>query len=146
MASADNHTTKRINIDIENWFKREDFISLLERFNDSEKGQILFNGKGISNVNIYTYHKHLSLASQEPTLFQGTIRDNVLLGIDPRTRTDSQLHAACRSASIHDFIMSLPETYNTDVGSRGIRTEVAHCYRSSSDSQPPGPRRGYWSS
>ena len=71
MASADNHTTKRINIDIENWFTREDFISLLERFNDSEKGQILFNGKGISNVNIYTYHKHLSLVSQEPTLFQG---------------------------------------------------------------------------
>ncbi|OGM49708.1 hypothetical protein ABOM_001908 [Aspergillus bombycis] len=95
-------------------------ISLLERFYEPEKGQILFNGKDISDVNIYAYRKHLSLVAQESTLFQGTIRDNILLGIDPRTITDSQIHAACRNASIHDFITSLPESYNTDVGSRGI--------------------------
>jgi ABC-type multidrug transport system fused ATPase/permease subunit len=46
-------------------------ISLLERFYQPEKGQILCNGKDISDVNIYTYRKHLSLVAQEPTLFQG---------------------------------------------------------------------------
>ncbi|KAI8721787.1 hypothetical protein NCS52_00321200 [Fusarium sp. LHS14.1] len=46
-------------------------ISLLERFYHSEKGQILCNGKDISDVNIYTYRKYLSLVAQEPTLFQG---------------------------------------------------------------------------
>ena len=46
-------------------------LSLLERFIEPEKGQVLFNGKDISDVNIYTYRKHLSLVAQEPTLFQG---------------------------------------------------------------------------
>lgn len=59
-------------------------VSLLEGFYKPEKGQILCNGKDISDVNIYTYRKHLSLVAQEPTLFQGTLRDNILLGIDPQ--------------------------------------------------------------
>lgn len=48
-------------------------ISLLERFYDPEEGQVLFNGKDISDVNVYAYRKHLSLVSQEPTLFQGKL-------------------------------------------------------------------------
>ncbi|RSL98845.1 hypothetical protein CEP52_010116 [Fusarium oligoseptatum] len=95
-------------------------ISLLERFYQPEKGQVLCNGKDISDVNIYTYRKHLSLVAQEPTLFQGTLRDNILLGIDPSTVTEDQLHSASRDASIHDFIVSLPEGYNTNIGSRGV--------------------------
>jgi ABC-type multidrug transport system fused ATPase/permease subunit len=50
----------------------------------------------------------------------GTLRDNILLGVDPDTVTDEQLHQACRDASIHDFIVSLPEGYNTNIGSRGV--------------------------
>lgn len=50
----------------------------------------------------------------------GTIRENILLGIDISTVTDEQLHQACRDASIHDFIVSLPEGYNTNIGSRGV--------------------------
>lgn len=46
-------------------------ISMLERFYDPEEGQVLFNGKDIADVNVYAYRKHLSLVSQEPTLFQG---------------------------------------------------------------------------
>lgn len=95
-------------------------ISLLERFYDLQGGQILANGTDIAQVNVYDYRRHLSLVAQEPTLFQGTLRDNILLGADESTVTDAQLHAACRDASIHDFIMSLPEGYNTEVGSRGV--------------------------
>lgn len=61
----------------------------------------------------------ISLVAQEPTLFQGTIRENVLLGVDEST-SNERLHQACRDAEIHDFIMSLPEGYQTDVGSKGI--------------------------
>ncbi|KAK4236760.1 P-loop containing nucleoside triphosphate hydrolase protein [Achaetomium macrosporum] len=95
-------------------------ISLLERFYDVTKGQILFNGKDISTVNVYQYRKLLSLVAQEPSLFHGTIRENILLGVDPATVTDEQLHQCCKDASIHDFIVSLPDGYNTNIGSRGV--------------------------
>lgn len=55
------------------------------------------------------------------THLSGTIKENILLGIeDSSSITDAQLHAACRDAAIHDFVVSLPEGYNTDVGSRGV--------------------------
>ncbi|KAI2613960.1 P-loop containing nucleoside triphosphate hydrolase protein [Hypoxylon fragiforme] len=95
-------------------------ISLLERFYDVQHGQILANDTDIASVNVYDYRRHLSLVAQEATLFQGTLRENVLLGIDPATVTDEDLHAACRDASIHEFIVSLPEGYNTEIGSRGV--------------------------
>jgi ABC-type multidrug transport system fused ATPase/permease subunit len=58
--------------------------------------------------------------SQETTLYQGTIRDNLLLGVrDPASVSADDMVAACRQASIHDFIDSLPEGYDTDCGPRG---------------------------
>ncbi|KAL2263245.1 hypothetical protein VTK26DRAFT_7664 [Humicola hyalothermophila] len=95
-------------------------ISLLERFYDVNKGSILFNGKDITSVNVYEYRKLLSLVAQEPSLFHGTIRENILLGVDPATVTDEQLHQCCKDANIHDFIVSLPDGYNTNIGSRGV--------------------------
>jgi ATP-binding cassette subfamily B (MDR/TAP) protein 1 len=89
------------------------------RFYDVQKGKILYNGTNISELDMREYRKSISLVAQEPTLFQGTIRDNVLLGVDEGTTTEA-LHQACRDAEIHDFITSLPEAYNTDVGSKGI--------------------------
>ncbi|KAJ4297091.1 hypothetical protein N0V88_004008 [Collariella sp. IMI 366227] len=95
-------------------------VSLLERFYDVTKGQILFNGTDISKMNVYQYRKLLSLVAQEPSLFHGTIRENILLGVDPSEVTDEQLHQCCRDANIHDFIVSLPDGYNTNIGSRGV--------------------------
>ncbi|KAH7170587.1 P-loop containing nucleoside triphosphate hydrolase protein [Dactylonectria macrodidyma] len=95
-------------------------ISLLERFYDLDKGHILCNGKDATDVNVFEYRKYLSLVAQEATLFQGTLRENILLGVDPTTITEEQLHQACRDASIHEFIISLPEGYNTNIGSRGV--------------------------
>ncbi|KAJ5329046.1 hypothetical protein N7452_009436 [Penicillium brevicompactum] len=99
---------------------KSSIVSLLERFQEPESGQILFNGKDVMDVNIHALRKHLSLVAQEPTLFQGTARENILLGMDADTITNDELVAACRDASIHDFIASLPESYETDIGSRGI--------------------------
>ncbi|KAH6606637.1 multidrug resistance 1 [Trichoderma cornu-damae] len=95
-------------------------ISLLERFYDVDRGRILCNGQDVADVKIFDYRKHLSLVAQEPTLFQGTIRDNIVLGVNEATVTDEQIHQACRDASIHDFVVSLPEGYNTNIGSRGV--------------------------
>ncbi|PHH63018.1 hypothetical protein CDD81_6349 [Ophiocordyceps australis] len=95
-------------------------ISLLQRFYSPSRGQILLNGTDIAELDLYAYRKQLSLVAQEATLFQGTLRENILLGVDDGSVSDSQLHQACRDASIHDFISSLPEGYSTAVGSRGI--------------------------
>ncbi|KAI8715231.1 hypothetical protein NCS52_01030400 [Fusarium sp. LHS14.1] len=95
-------------------------ISLLERFYDLQKGDILCNGKSIYDLNAYKYRQNLSLVAQEPNLFQGSIRENILLGVNPDTVTEEHLHQVCRDASIHDFIISLPDGYNTDIGPMGV--------------------------
>lgn len=94
-------------------------LSLIERFYDLQKGTIICNGKNIYELDIYDYRKDISLVAQEPTLFQGTFRDNILLGVDDNI-PDERLHQVCRDAYIHDFIASLPDGYNTFVGSKGI--------------------------
>ena len=58
--------------------------------------------------------------SQEPNLFDGNLRDNILLGVEEEATTEEQLHQACRDAEIHDFIVSLPDGYDTEVGTRGV--------------------------
>lgn len=98
-------------------------ISLLERFYDVSPGQgaITCNGININDINVYDYRQHLSLVAQEPTMFRGTVRDNVLFGIpDPDSVSDERIHQVCRDALIHDFIISLPQGYDTDVGSKGV--------------------------
>ncbi|KAM0454494.1 hypothetical protein ACHAPV_008365 [Trichoderma viride] len=86
-------------------------ISLLERFYDPAEGKILYNGKDVAELSVKAYRRQLSLVAQESSLFHG---------VDPSTVSDEQLHQACRDASIHDFIVSLPEGFTTPVGSRGI--------------------------
>ncbi|KAI1498378.1 P-loop containing nucleoside triphosphate hydrolase protein [Biscogniauxia marginata] len=96
-------------------------VSLLERFYDPQRGRILANGTDIATIDAHAYRRHLSLVAQEPTLFQGTLRENILLGATADDDvSEARLEAACRDASIHDFIASLPEGYDTAVGSRGV--------------------------
>ena len=94
-------------------------IALLERFYDPLTGGIFIDGKEISTLNINDYRSFIALVSQEPTLYQGTIRENVLLGVDRVDVPDSELEHACREANIYDFIISLPEGFSTVVGSKG---------------------------
>jgi ATP-binding cassette subfamily B (MDR/TAP) protein 1 len=94
-------------------------IALLERFYDPLIGGIYVDGKEISSLNINDYRSFIALVSQEPTLYQGTIRENVLLGADREDVPDEQVEFACREANIYDFIMSLPDGFNTVVGSKG---------------------------
>jgi ATP-binding cassette subfamily B (MDR/TAP) protein 1 len=94
-------------------------IALLERFYDPLVGGIFVDGREISSLNLNEYRSFLALVSQEPTLYQGTIRDNVLLGADREDVPESEIEFACKEANIYDFIMSLPDGFNTIVGSKG---------------------------
>ncbi|KAG0651011.1 abc transporter BEA3 [Hyphodiscus hymeniophilus] len=94
-------------------------VSLLERFYSPQQGQILCNGVNIENIDTKEYRKAISLVAQEPTLYKGTIKENILLGVT-ETTTQEALYQACREAEIHDFIMSLPDGYSSEVGSKGI--------------------------
>ncbi|KAK3069659.1 hypothetical protein LTR53_011839 [Teratosphaeriaceae sp. CCFEE 6253] len=96
-------------------------IALMERFYDPLVGGIFMDGKEISSLNLNEYRNYLALVSQEPTLYQGTIRDNILLGADtaPEDVPEEAIVQACKDANIYDFIVSLPESFNTVVGSKG---------------------------
>ncbi|KAI1819258.1 ABC transporter [Xylaria intraflava] len=93
-------------------------IALLERFYDALAGGVFVDGKDISSLNIKQYRSFIALVSQEPTLYQGTIKENILLGTNDEV-TDEAVEHACREANIFDFIMSLPEGFNTVVGTKG---------------------------
>ncbi|KAF2973302.1 hypothetical protein GQX73_g319 [Xylaria multiplex] len=95
-------------------------ISLLERFYQVTSGQITFDGTDINSIDLKDYRKSISLVAQEPSLFDGTIRENVVLGVNADTIADDTLHQVCRDAGIHDFIASLPDGYNTKAGIKGI--------------------------
>lgn len=96
-------------------------IALLERFYDPASGTILVDGRAVNELDINSYRSHLALVSQEPTLYQGTIRDNILLGslLEEEDVPDSVIEEAARKANILDFIQSLPEGFNTVVGNKG---------------------------
>jgi ATP-binding cassette, subfamily B (MDR/TAP), member 1 len=96
-------------------------IQLVERFYDPLHGTVNIDGRDISKLNIQEYRKHVALVSQEPTLYSGTIKFNILLGatkpIDQVTQ--EELEEACRNANILDFIQSLPQGFDTEVGGKG---------------------------
>jgi len=83
-------------------------IALLERFYDALAGGVFVDGKDITRLNVNSYRSFLALVSQEPTLYQGTIKENILLGTNRTDVSDEEIEKACRDANIYDFIMSLP--------------------------------------
>ncbi|KAJ5313903.1 uncharacterized protein N7443_000787 [Penicillium atrosanguineum] len=105
-------------------------IALLERFYDVELGNVLIGGAPVQQLDVQNHRSRLGLVSQDTTLYQGSIRDNILLGQLPSQaanveselgmKGDEAIIRACKLAHIHDFIMSLPEGYHTNIGSHGM--------------------------
>jgi ATP-binding cassette subfamily B (MDR/TAP) protein 1 len=85
-------------------------IQLLERFYDPLAGGVYMDGKEISSLNVNNYRSWIALVSQEPTLLLGADRENV---------PQEAIEQACKDANIYDFIMSLPDAFDTIVGSKG---------------------------
>ncbi|GKT66461.1 P-loop containing nucleoside triphosphate hydrolase protein [Colletotrichum tofieldiae] len=92
-------------------------INLLERFYKPNSGKILYDNRNAGKVNLGDYRAGIALVQQEPVLYQGSIRDNIALGLLSTTPpSDDVTMAAATSANIHDFILSLPKGLNTPRG------------------------------
>ncbi|OBZ71083.1 Leptomycin B resistance protein pmd1 [Grifola frondosa] len=96
-------------------------IQLIERFYDTLSGTVYLDEQPITQYNVSEYRKNIALVSQEPTLYAGTVRFNILLGATkPHSEvTQEEIETACRNANILDFIESLPDGFNTEVGGKG---------------------------
>jgi ATP-binding cassette subfamily B (MDR/TAP) protein 1 len=95
-------------------------IALLERFYDPDSGTICFNNRDIKDLNPRRYRSNIAMVQQEPTLYLGSIRENIALGKE-QTASNEEIEEACRKANIFDFVASLPEGLNTLVGNRGTQ-------------------------
>ncbi|KAJ1279479.1 hypothetical protein BS78_04G159900 [Paspalum vaginatum] len=94
-------------------------IGLIERFYDPLKGVVNIDGRDIKAYNLKALRRHIGLVSQEPTLFAGTIRENIKLQAE--SASESEVENAARSANAHDFIGSLKDGYDTWCGDRGVQ-------------------------
>ena len=93
------------------------FLKLLLRFWKKDKGQIVYNGTDIDNINSENLLDNVTMVSQVTYLFDETIEEN--LRIAKPNATQDELEKACKMASVHDFILSLPDGYQTRVGALG---------------------------
>ncbi|KAF2264957.1 P-loop containing nucleoside triphosphate hydrolase protein [Lojkania enalia] len=92
-------------------------MALLERFYDPTTGAVLVDGMDLKEYNLQDYRAQLAIVSQETTLYTGTIRENILADRDDVA--DEAVEQACKDANIYEFIMSLPDGFNTLVGAKG---------------------------
>jgi ATP-binding cassette subfamily B (MDR/TAP) protein 1 len=95
-------------------------VSLLERFFDPTSGRITYTSNDISSYSPRLYRQNISLVQQEPTLYSGSIRENVTLGAEGEA-TEEEILEACRQANALEFIDSLPEGLSTPCGNRGMQ-------------------------
>ncbi|CAN6271739.1 unnamed protein product [Urochloa humidicola] len=94
-------------------------IGLIERFYEPLRGAIEVDGRDIKAYKLRALRRHIGLVSQEPTLFAGTIRENIVYGTEIANEAEIK-NAAC-SANAHDFISNLKDGYNTWCGERGVQ-------------------------
>ncbi len=92
---------------------------LIPRFYDINEGEILIDGKDVRDITLKSLRKNIGLVQQDVFLFTGTIMDNISYG-DP-TKPEEDIIEAAKKARIHDFIMTLPNGYNTYIGEKGVK-------------------------
>lgn len=94
-------------------------INLIPRFYDVTSGQILIDGHNIKDFLTGSLRNQIGLVQQDNILFSDTVKQNILLGRP--TATDEEVVEAAKMANAHDFIMNLPQGYDTEVGERGVK-------------------------
>ena len=102
-------------------------VNLLPEFYQPTEGSISIDGQNISTLTLESLRQHISIVSQEPFLFNGSIRENILYG--NLTATDEQLQDAARAANCHEFISRLKDGYDSRVGERGVKLSVGEKQR-----------------
>ena len=92
---------------------------LIPHFYDVTEGEILIDGKEIHSITRESLRRNIGIVQQDVYLFNSTIRDNILYGrLDA---TDEEVYEAAKRANIHDYILSLPDGYETRIGERGVK-------------------------
>ncbi|WP_323744649.1 ABC transporter ATP-binding protein [Thermaerobacillus caldiproteolyticus] len=94
-------------------------VSLIPRFYDVTSGRILLDGVDIRNFNVRSLRDKIGIVFQDSFLFSDSVKENILFG--KPGATDEEVIAAAKAANAHDFIMNLPNGYNTKVGERGVK-------------------------
>jgi len=94
-------------------------LNLLMRFYDPSRGSVTFDGHDLRQVSLESLRSQIGVVFQENFLFNTTIRENIRVGM--LSATNEEVEAAAKAAEIHDFIMTLPEGYDTMAGERGGR-------------------------
>jgi ATP-binding cassette subfamily B protein len=93
--------------------------SLIPRFYETSEGQVLLDGRNIREISLHSLRSSIGVVQQDVYLFSGTVLDNIRYGDLHASR--EQILDAARQANAHDFIMSLPDGYDTDIGQRGVK-------------------------
>lgn len=93
--------------------------SLIPRFYEVNKGEILIDGKAIQNLTLHSLRKQIGLVHQDVFLFAGSVADNIRYG--NMDASDEEIVTAAKMADAHDFICGLPQGYQTDIGQRGVK-------------------------
>lgn len=93
--------------------------NLIPRFYDIDSGDIKIDSQSIYNFKIDSLRKNIGIVQQDPFLFTGSIKENLTIG--KPDATDEEIIEAAKKANIHDFIETLPDGYNTEVGERGVK-------------------------
>uniref|UniRef100_A0A3P8SCV1 Bile salt export pump n=1 Tax=Amphiprion percula TaxID=161767 RepID=A0A3P8SCV1_AMPPE len=94
-------------------------VQLLERFYDPDHGRVLIDGHDSTHVNVPFLRSKIGIVSQEPILFDCSIAENIKYGDNSREISMNEVISAAKKAQLHDFVMSLPEKYDTNVGAQG---------------------------
>ncbi|KAK9057029.1 hypothetical protein SSX86_024395 [Deinandra increscens subsp. villosa] len=94
-------------------------VGLIERFYDPSKGVVYIDDQDIKEYNLRELRSHIALVSQEPTLFSGTILENIAYG--KQNSTDSEIRNAAALANAHEFISGMKDGYETYCGERGVQ-------------------------
>ena len=93
-------------------------VQLIPRLYDATAGRVLVGGRDVKSYPLKTLRDQVAMVLQKNVLFSGTIRDNLRWGDE--NATDDEIIKACKSACAHDFIMSFPDGYDTDLGQGGV--------------------------
>ena len=94
-------------------------LNLVMRYYDPQTGSVLVDGQDVRSADLASLRANIALVSQEVALFDDTIRANIAFG--KLDATDAEIEQAARNAAAHDFVMELPDGYNTFVGERGVK-------------------------
>uniref|UniRef100_A0A8C4ILY0 ATP-binding cassette, sub-family B (MDR/TAP), member 11a n=1 Tax=Dicentrarchus labrax TaxID=13489 RepID=A0A8C4ILY0_DICLA len=94
-------------------------VQLLERFYDPDEGQVLIDGRPSQSVNVPFLRSQIGIVSQEPVLFDCSIAENIQYGNNTCSVSMEEIIESSKKAYLHDFVMTLPDKYETQVGAQG---------------------------